>query len=711
MRSVLEGRDSLVVMPTGGGKSLCYQAPALALEGMAVVVSPLISLMKDQVDFLRTCGVQAACINSSLSEGEKREIDREVQAGKVRLLYVAPERLATDRFMQYLKKLEISYFAIDEAHCISHWGHDFRPHYRQLSLLKQEFGVPVHAYTATATGPVRDDICVQLGLKKPAVYIGDFDRPNLQYSVERETDRFKQVLEVVERHKEEAGIVYCPSRKKVEEMAARLFNAGHAALPYHAGMDDLARKRNQEAFARDEADIIVATVAFGMGIDKSNVRFVIHAGMPKSLEHYQQESGRAGRDGLEAECHLIYSKADHGFWRRLLADLEGDAYTAAIGKLDDMHAYCTHIACRHKTLVEYFGQKFMKKGCDACDACLGTLDRHEDSLSISQRIIEVVRSLGDVAGPAYATLVLSGSAEERVTAKGHEALPGFGALADFSRRDVRDWIEQLVGQGFLRKNGEYDILVPTDKAEDVIAGDRVPSLLKPLPPKGRKPKKMPEKVWETLDRDLFEVLRGKRLELSRERSVPAYIIFGDATLRDMVAKQPRTLEALLEVQGIGDKKCHDFGDTFLRAIEGYLDSKSGGEEDSSKDAGYASEFKTSRASAKEKKRAETYKQVFEFYADGMSPKLAAARTGVSPSKAAKLLEEYLAEHGVVDVSPWVLDSDYRAIVEAAELVGTARLRAIYDYLDARIDQNDIKIALVCMRNEDLRSAGGQTNRA
>ncbi|MCH8205341.1 MAG: HRDC domain-containing protein, partial [Candidatus Hydrogenedentes bacterium] len=423
-------------------------------------------------------------------------------------------------------------------------------------------------------------------------------------------------------------------------------------------------------------------------------------------EHYQQERGRAGRDGLEAECHLIYSKADHGFWRRLLADLEGEVYTAAIGKLDDMYAYCTHIECRHKKLVEYFGQRFLKKNCDACDSCLGTVDCHEDSLSISQRILDVIGRLGEVAGGAYTTLVLCGSAEERVTAKGHDALPGFGALSDFAQSDVRDWIEQLVGQGYLRKNGEYNILAATDKGEGVRAGDEVPRLLKPVPPKRRKPKKMPEKIWETLDRDLFEALRAKRLELARERSVPAYIIFGDATLRDMVAKQPRTLEAMLEVQGIGDKKAHDFGETFVRAIDAYLESKSGGGEVSSERVRYESDFAPRGRMTKQAQRAETYGRVFECFAAGMSPNDAAARTGVSPSKAMKLLEEFLVEHGIVDASPWLLDSDYRAVVEATEVVGTARLIAIYDYLDARLDQNDIKIALACMRNEDLKRASG-----
>jgi ATP-dependent DNA helicase RecQ len=705
VRSAMAGRDSLVVMPTGGGKSLCFQVPAVASDGMAVVVSPLISLMKDQVDFLQTCGVPSACIHSGLDGSEKRVIDQDIQSGALKLLYVAPERLATDAFIRYLKKVPISFFAIDEAHCISHWGHDFRPHYREMSRLKEAFdGIPIHAYTATATDPVREDICLQLGLDEPDVFVGDFDRPNLAYAVERQSDQFRQVLDKVEAHKDEAGIVYCPSRKKVEDMAQRLVEAGHNAMPYHAGMDDFSRKRNQEAFAKDEADIIVATVAFGMGIDKPNVRFVIHAGMPKSLEHYQQESGRAGRDGLPAECHLLYSKGDHAFWRRLLSDLDDEVYAAATAKLDDMNAYCTQVECRHKRLVEYFGQRFAKKNCGACDACAGTLAVMDESLTLSQQILACVRELGDVAGPAYTVLILAGAAEERVTAKGHDALPFHGCLSNYRRPDIRDWIEQLVGQGFLRKTGEYNILSLTPTGEQVLAGEAIPQLLKPAPPKPKKSRKMPEKAWEGVDRELVEVLRRKRLELAKERSVPAYIIFGDATLRDMAAKQPRSLEALLEVQGMGEKKCHDFGGVFIRAIDEFLNAEVAVAEDPFEEPSYDEDW-APRRMTKDERNDEARREAFALFADGAPLEDVARRAKLSQSKVRKLLQEYLVEHAVMDASPWLPDSDFKAIVGAVAVVGDKRTRAIHQFLDGRIEPDEIEIALTCLRNAGLSPGG------
>ncbi len=337
MGRIMEGRDSLVVLPTGGGKSLCYQAPALAREGMALVISPLISLMKDQVDSLRAVGAGAACINSSLTARERRETHEAIQQGDVKLLYVAPERVVKPDFIAYLQRLDISFVAIDEAHCISQWGHDFRPEYRALETLRDAFPkVAFHAYTATATPQVRKDICASLKLHDPEVLVASADRPNLVYAAERRSSELRQVLEVIDRHKGESGIVYCITRKKVEELAMQLTANGHPALPYHAGMSPDERQKNQEAFSREGAEIIVATVAFGMGIDKPDVRYVIHTGMPKTIEHYQQESGRAGRDGLEAECLLIYGGNDFNLWNILLKDLEPGALKISREKLNDM---------------------------------------------------------------------------------------------------------------------------------------------------------------------------------------------------------------------------------------------------------------------------------------------------------------------------------------------------------------------------------------
>ncbi len=694
MDAAYAGRDSLVVMPTGGGKSLCFQVPALASEGMAVVVSPLISLMKDQVDFLDSCGVAASCIHSGLDGAEKRIIDERLRAQSIKILYVAPERLAVPAFMEYLRKVPLSFFAIDEAHCISHWGHDFRPSYRELRALKMNFdGIPVHAYTATATSPVREDICAQLGLASPEILVGDFDRPNLTYSVLRQNNKKQQVLDCVERHSKESGIVYCPSRKKVEDMADFLSDSGHSALPYHAGMGDYERKRNQEAFTRSETDIIIATVAFGMGIDKPDVRFVIHAGMPKSLEHYQQEAGRAGRDGLASECVLLYSKADHGFWRRLLADLEDDVYSAAVGKLDDMNGYCTQVECRHKRLVEYFGQPFLKKECDACDVCLDEVDCHEDSLKIAQQVLTCVGILGDVAGPSYTTLVLAGANDERIRTKRHHELPVWGALSAHHRNDVRDWIEQLVGQGYLRKQGEYNILSVTDTGESVLLGDESPRLLKPAVRKPKGAQAQRKKTWEGVDMGLVDRLKAKRLELARERGKPAFVIFGDATLKDMALRQPQSYEELLNVQGIGEKKCNDFGGVFLEVIDQYQSGE-----------GESVAEPSSESKAKPNRSEFAKARAFEGFVEGQAMEEVASRCGLTEKKAYSLLLEYISERDVLESWPWVSHGERSDIVKAVLAVGTGRRKTLFDYLGGQIAYEAIDIVLACLRNEELKRA-------
>src|SRR5262245_43202216 len=388
MQSVLDNRDSLVVLPTGGGKSLCFQAPALCREGLAVVVSPLLALMKDQVDALAVCGIPAAAVNSTLSLGEKRRIARQVEAGELRLLYMSPERLVTPRTLDFLRNQRISFFAIDEAHCISAWGHDFRPEYRGLRTLRERFPESsIHAYTATATEMVRNDIGVQLGLRDAAVLVGDFRRPNLQYHVARRQRGVGQISAVIDRFRGQSGIVYCITRAEVDRTCAVLNELGYSALPYHAGMSDDDRIRNQEAFLTEKTDTIVATIAFGMGIDKSNVRYVIHAGMPKSLENYQQESGRAGRDGVEAECWLLYSGRDVMTWKRLIESVPEEARSTAAAAIEKIERYATSVQCRHASLVEHFGQEWTYGPCNACDVCLGKLEVLDDALIVGQKIL------------------------------------------------------------------------------------------------------------------------------------------------------------------------------------------------------------------------------------------------------------------------------------------------------------------------------------
>ena len=566
---VVRGQDSVVVLPTGGGKSLCFQAPAVLLDGLTIVVSPLIALMKDQVDALTECGVAAARIDSSLTPDEYNDAIARVNDKTLKLLYVAPERLVSNGFMGILRQVELSFIAVDEAHCVSMWGHDFRPEYRQLGILKQRFPqVPVGAYTATATAKVRADIAEQLHLKGPETLIGSFDRPNLIYKVHRRADRIKQVSAVLERHRNESGVVYCIRRKDVESLCTELNAKGYRAAPYHAGMSADQRKRNQDRFIKEKVDTIVATIAFGMGIDKSNVRYVVHTGMPKSLEHYQQESGRAGRDGLEAECILLYSGGDYGIWKSLMRDMEPGAQEIALGKLNEMYSYCTGGACRHRLLLQYFGQDLEKPDCGACDICLGELDCLANSLETAQKILSCVARLGERFGGSYTAQVLVGSRDQRILERHHDGLTTYGLLGEHPKSAVHDWIEQLVGQEYLVKEGEFNVLRVTESGWDLLKGQGQPRLLKPA----RKPSKVSRVAkdsWEGVDEGLFEALRNLRRTLAGRKGIPAYLVFGDRALREMARSRPSTPEALLEIKGVGEKKRRQYGKTVLAAIAEY----------------------------------------------------------------------------------------------------------------------------------------------
>lgn len=569
MECITMGRDSIVVLPTGGGKSLCFQAPAVTMPGLAVVVSPLISLMKDQVDALTECGVPAGRIDSSLSFDEQKTVFAGIHNKRLKLLYLAPERLVSDDFLAVLRNVELSFVAVDEAHCVSMWGHDFRPEYRQLEILKKTFpGVTIGAYTATATEQVRRDIAEQLNLQDPEMIIGSFDRPNLVYKVQQHTDKIRQVCEVLDRHKDESGIIYCIRRKDVEAVCAELNSKGYNTAPYHAGMMAESRRNNQDDFIKEKVNVIVATIAFGMGIDKSNVRYVIHTGMPKSLEHYQQESGRAGRDGLEAECCLFYSAGDYGIWKNLMSDMEPEAHKIALVKLNEMYSYSTGGVCRHKAILRYFGQDLDKANCAACDICLGELDYMEDSLVTAQKILSCVVRLGERFGGSYTASVLVGSRDKRITENGHDTLTTYGLLSEHSRHTVHDWIEQLVGQDYVEKTGEYNILKVTQSGWLVLRSKQQPRLLKPAQ---RSPKmsKIARDSWEGVDKGLFEALRRLRSTIATRKRVPAYIVFDDRALREMARRRPSTIDRFLEIKGVGEKKSRQYGRDVLAVIKDY----------------------------------------------------------------------------------------------------------------------------------------------
>ena len=579
MHAVLAGRDSIVVLPTGGGKSLCFQAPAMVRDGTAVVVSPLISLMKDQVDTLVGNGVPAALFNSSLTAGEKSGVIAGLRGGRYKLLYVSPERLVgegSDAFLGMLSSIDVSFIAIDEAHCISQWGHDFRPEYRQLGRLRQLLpGVNLHAYTATATARVRRDIAAQLGLENPIEFVGSFDRPNLIYRALPRAALKKQLMDVLARHRGEAGIIYCTSRREVDALAAWLTEIGHTALPYHAGLSDGERTRHQDAFLSERADIVVATVAFGMGIDRSDVRFVVHAGAPRSLEHYQQESGRAGRDGLEAECLLIYSPADFMKWRAML-EQNGELNDASRALLRQMERYASSVGCRHRHLSEYFGDRYEKDGCAGCDYCLNELEAAAEPIVIARKILSCVARVGQRFGATHVASVLRGQASEQVVGRGHNRLSTFGLLSHASNAEVRGYIEQLIGAELLQQSdGVYPVVALTQRGLALL---KDPSSLPGLALARQRPaqkgaprtrSRAETESWQDVDRDLFERLRSVRLEIARSRGVPPYVIFHDTTLREMARLRPTSIDALLAVKGVGARKADDLGGVFLDAIRAH----------------------------------------------------------------------------------------------------------------------------------------------
>ena len=590
MNAALEGRDALVVLATGAGKSLCYQAPALLRDGLTVVVSPLISLMKDQADGLAGNGVPAAMLTSAQDAPERRAVRERIARRQLRLLFVSPERLLLDGFFQELMVSGMSSLVIDEAHCISHWGHDFRPEYRQIGALRRSHPeLPVQAYTATATPAVREDIARELCLQDAVIVVGSSDRPNLTYRFQPRGDTFSQVLAVIRRHPEQAGIVYCLRRKDVESLAKDLAAAGVRALPYHAGLAPEVREKHQDAFVQERVDVIVATVAFGMGIDRSDVRFVVHASLPKGIEQYSQESGRAGRDGLSAECVMLYSAADYHGWKALMTRgaEEGDPADAArasaeldasLARLSQMLTFAGGAVCRHRFLAEHFGEVWPNRGvppgCGACDVCLGELAPTQDAKVVAQKILSCVVRCEQRYGAAHVADVLRGADTERLRRAGHDQLSTHGLLRGHEAREIRHWIDQLVALEHLRvTNGEYPTLFLSKTGVEVMRGER-PVELFSLPKLSKSARSRttaasaaglsPEVAGA--DAELFERLRALRRRLAQEKAVPPYLIFNDRTLAELAARRPATPAEFRQIKGVGDRKAEELGAVFLTEI-------------------------------------------------------------------------------------------------------------------------------------------------
>ena len=495
-------------------------------------------------------------------------------------MYISPERLQTEETINLLRSAALSFFVIDEAHCISHWGHDFRDEYRQLGIIKDNFpGINIHAFTATATKEVQADILAQLRFDRPQINIASVDRPNLAYRVMPRANVISQITGVLEKHPGEAGIIYCLRRSDVDNISARLNKLGFKNLPYHAGLSDEERRLNQDQFVREEVNIIVATVAFGMGIDRSDIRFVIHAAMPKSIEHYHQETGRAGRDGLPAYCYMFYGGGDFGVWK--FFSEQSANRDVMLEKLRIIYKFCTQPQCRHKVFVNYFGQEYGQSSCQACDYCLGEVDMIDDPAGVGQKILNCIDSVkygdGRGFGAGYIANVLKGNPTSQIARWGHQGNPNFAAMSSETLVSISYLIEQLIGQGFLERQGEYDTLSLTDFGRRLLNGEITPILAKPLVAARKKEISIRQKAkkaqdWAGVDEKLFELLRGKRAELARKQGVPAYIIFGDRSLKDMASVKPTTGEAFSGVFGVGERKLKIYAEPFIDVIKQYLKS-------------------------------------------------------------------------------------------------------------------------------------------
>jgi ATP-dependent DNA helicase RecQ len=588
--AALNNRDAVVVMPTGGGKSLCFQLPAVVSERLTVVVSPLIALMKDQVDSLGVVGVAAAALNSSLSSEEESEVRRRVTRGEIRLLYVSPERLLLSGTLDLLAAADarkgVARFAIDEAHCISAWGHDFRPEFRQLRRIKEVFpGVSVQAFTATATPQVQRDIAIQLNLERPRKFVGVFDRPNLTYSVVAKDGTVGRMAEAVRRYPDEGVIVYCLSRKDTESVAGALVSQGIQAVAYHAGLPNETRRKVSEDFAREKANVIVATIAFGMGIDRANVRCVIHECLPKSMEGYQQETGRAGRDGLPSECVLLYSNGDAVRLKRLLSDGEPETVAHHTRLLEEVQRFATSHRCRHKTLSEHFGQTYElgDDGCGACDVCLGGMKSLEDGSEVAHRILRTAADL--MSRPRYSSFgvnylvsVLTGARVKTVIERQGDKAEGYGAFSSHANGRVAAWIHQLADLGLLEVSvGQYPVLSLTPEGRSAMASGTVVELVENVALVAQAGSKKARASVEGVDSSLFEKLRAWRRSTAAERGVPAYVIFHDATLMRIAASLPSSIEKLLSVSGVGERRAEAFGLEIIALVEAHAAETGGGE--------------------------------------------------------------------------------------------------------------------------------------
>ena len=709
--SVMGGRDTFVLMPTGGGKSLCYQLPAMALPGLTLVVSPLIALMKDQVDALEANGVPAGFINSAQTQAELSQTIRRVQSGEVKLLYVAPERLIEPRFADFLQTLDVDLIAIDEAHCVSEWGHEFRPAYRELAALRRVCpAAPVIALTATATEQVRGDILSQLGLQQPGVFISSFNRSNLTYSIVPKERDLSGLLALLEKYRGESAIIYCGSRRATEDMAQTLTERGFAAEAYHAGLSPDVRRATQERFIRDHTPIVVATIAFGMGINKPDVRLVVHHDLPKSVEGYYQETGRAGRDGLPSECVLYYSYAGKSRQEYFISQIEDPEERArARWRLEKIISFCNLSDCRRRFVLKYLGEERAEENCGACDNCTQPREQY-DATEVAQKILSAVVRTGERFGAAHVIDVLRGSKGEKVRSQGHDQLSVYGIAASHPRDELRDLVEELKREGLLAATtGEYPTLAVTPRGREFLKNRETLALTRAAL---RKPTAVSEPrsgrnrdFGGDYDIDLYNELSGLRKQIADQRGIPVFHIFNNRTLQDMSNKVPRTPAEFARVSGVGRAKLEDLGGPFLARINAYLR-----EHAAPKPASSGRE--TSPVTPVPRVVNQSFRETGRIISEGASLGEAAEVRSLSVGTILGHLERVVEEGIPIEWYHLLPTSDRCAEIEAAlEAMGDKPLRPVWEELEGRCSYEEIRLVRLARRHQSQGTSASPSDAA
>jgi len=691
--NILQKNDTLVIMPTGGGKSLCFQLPALKFPGLTLVISPLISLMKNQVDSLKANGIAAEFINSSLSYQEINDIQTKAKTNKVKILYLAPERLASHHFQNWLQTLEISLIAIDEAHCISEWGHDFRPDYRNLKFFKQKFPhIPTIALTATATPEVQKDIVRQLALDKPTIYISSFDRANLAFHIYNKTNAFDKLIHLLKKYEKKSVIIYCFSRKETEKIASDLEANGFKALPYHAGLDNQTRQKNQDLFINDQILIIVATIAFGMGIDKPDVRLVVHWVFPKSLEGYYQEVGRAGRDGLPSECITFYSLGDlrkHQFFINQIEDINEQNRTQQ--KVNKVIEYCEQINCRRKYLLAYFGEEFKHKSCDACDICLSSKETFI-ATEITQKILSTITQTEQRFGKKYIIDILRGKNLRQIINRGHDKLQIYGSAYNFSDNELKHIINSLIATGLLQSSqGQYPTISLTTKAENWLKQKNSINLPKFKEDELDKQRKNAYKYSLNYNTSLFEKLRFIRKQIAIAKQVPPFVIFSDVSLQEMAYYFPQNKEDFLKIHGVGQQKLENFGHLFLRTIITFCKQN--------KINSQAMPFHTQRIN---KTNILTYKKTREMLLKKLSLQEMSYEHALTINTIINHLDKLLDSEKNIDINYLKPDPDCIKIIKQALVTcNDHRLKPVYECLNEKYSYEQIRLVKLFLKQSIL----------